>query len=119
MPDGAGGDEAVHGDLLDLRLQSVDLLLQSSVLGGQLGGAVVELLELGLGLEVRGRRGVGPVAGRSDLPCGLLGGIVVGVGAAPSRLHRWTPTPRSAPARTEQSSGRGSRAARLPGVAVR
>ena len=77
----AGGHEAVHGDLLDLRLQGVDLLLQLSVLGGQLGGPIAELLELGLGLEERGRGGVGLVAGRRDLPRRPLGGVVVGVRA--------------------------------------
>ena len=77
----AARHEAVHGDLFDRGRQGIDLLLQLSVLGGQLLGLVTERLQLGLGGEEVGGGLVGPIAGRLDLPRGPLGGVVVGLGA--------------------------------------
>ncbi len=116
----AGGDEAVHGHLLDLRLQGVNLLLQLSVLGGQLRGPVTQLLELGLGLEERGRGGVGLVPSGGDLPRRPLGGVVVGVGARGRAGHAETDRSDDQGQHAQccrPAAGHGPRG--YPGVAVR
>ena len=72
--------EAVHGDLFDLRRQRVDLPLQLGLLGLQRDHLIGELLEFGLGLEELGGRLVGAVLGILDLGRRPLRSLLVRTG---------------------------------------